>query len=642
MYYYEIYVNDAGYKRKEPLTYSHEEHFPVGSIVAVPLKDRLVIGFVSHLVSKPKFRTKNIENALDLPPLPLNLVHLASWMCKYYASSVGEVTQQFLPKSLLKTHHDETIIINTAVKEPQFQLTPEQKEVVDNITIPDTYLLHGDTGTGKTRVYLELAKKTLLSNKSVILLAPEIGLTAQLTSEFQKCFGSDRVIVIHSRLTEKERIKNWITVLMSKIPLVVIGPRSALFSPIERPGLIIIDESHEISYKQEQAPHYHTTAVAGYLSKITDSILLLGSGTPSIVDYFFATKKEKKILRMIKIANNVVDHTSKVITVDSRERSHFTKSTYISDELIQAIRNSLSKREQSLLFLNRRGTARLVLCELCGWQATCRHCNLPMTYHGDTHTLRCHTCGLIEKALNSCPECQNSNIILRNVGTKAIFEELQNIFPHSKIQRFDTDNKKSERIEQHYESVRSGGIDILIGTQVLIKGFDLPNLSVVGILAGDASLSLPDFTAQERTYQLIRQTIGRVGRGHRDGTVILQTYNPDNSIIKAASKNNWQEFYYNELLDREKYLFPPYCFLLRLKVRRVTPEKCQEAANQLLGLIRSFKVVVDGPAPTIHEKKGNKYEWQLVVKSKARKNLLAIIEILPSGWDFDIDPVDLL
>lgn len=644
MFYYEIIVNSISYQRRDALTYHSAERLAVGAIVRVTLKNTPALGFVVAEVKKPRFATKSILSVPDLPPLPAALVRLALWLAAYYPTGFGSVGQQFLPKSLPGTLEPTEAPAQDTPASPELPpLTTEQKHVLDAIGAPDTYTLHGETGSGKTRVYIELARRVLAQGRSAIILTPEIVLTPQLAQNFGQAFGK-RVLITHSRLTEAARRRIWLQLLQAREPLVVVGPRSALFSPLENVGVIIVDESHEPSYKQEQSPHYHATKVAAQLASLHRAVLVLGSATPSIPDYFLAQQRHKPILRMKALAQSTAHKPAEVHVVDLRNRAEFTRKPYLSNTLLATIERSMQAGEQSLIFLNRRGTARIVLCSNCGWQATCPHCNLPLTYHGDTHTLRCHTCGYAQPARSACPECGNADITFKSLGTKAIVDELTSIFPHARIQRFDNDNKQAERIEQHYDHVRAGKVDILVGTQTLAKGLDLPLLSVVGVVVADTSLYLPDYTAAERTYQLLRQVIGRVGRGHRAGMVVVQTYDPDTVALRAAVENNWQLFYEHELAERRKFLFPPYRHLLKLTCRRASSKSARDVATKLAASLHKIypQIIVDGPSPCFHEKVGAKYEWQLLVKASSRSSLLQIIEQLPSGWAYDIDPTNLL
>ena len=638
----EVLVAGAAYHGGEALTYSNEQPLDQGSIVVVPLRNRRVLGVVINSVSKPSFAVKSILEPADLPPLPKPLIELMAWMKSYYPSSYGIITQQFMPKDLPKKPVDPASAPPLdAINLPP--LTKDQEHVLSDIKGPGTYLLHGETGTGKTRVYIELAKRSIAAGKSAIILTPEIGLTSQLANDFRHVF-QDRVVVIHSQLTEVTRQRLWVSILKQKEPLVILGPRSALFSPLAAVGFIAVDEAHETAYKQDQSPYYHASRVASKLAELHKAPIILGSATPLVTDYYMAEAKGRPILRMEQTARQDVSNESSVSVVDLRDRSKFTKKSYLSDELISAVSATLQQDEQTLLFLNRRGTARVIFCEQCGWQAACPHCDLPLVYHGDTHSMRCHTCEYKSVTPLSCPVCHNASIVFKSIGTKAIVDEVGRLFPDARIMRFDTDNKKTERIEQHYDAVKNGDVDIIIGTQTLAKGLDLPKLGLVGVVIADTSLYFPDFSAEERTYELLSQVLGRVGRGHRAGKAIVQTYAPDSPLLKAILNKDWQTFYQKELEERKTFLFPPFCYLLKLTCRRASLASTQQTASKFANeLSRSgLRIRIEGPAPAFHERIQNKYQWQVVVKAKDRRELIKVVEMLPSGWSYDIDPMNLL
>jgi primosomal protein N' (replication factor Y) len=647
MRYYTVLVQSATYFGSEPLTYQHDRELIVGTLVEVPIGRRTTLGVVVSEVAKPKFTTKNITSIYDnLPPLPAELLKLAVWLPQYYPAPLGAIGQQIMPASFsakLVAAAAEGIAAPMVSAATLPALTAEQKSVLDAMKQPDTYVLHGETGSGKTRVYIEQTLRTLQTGKSVVVLTPEIGLTSQLSAVFRATFG-DRVIVMHSGLTGVERQKAWLKCLFATEPVIVIGPRSALFAPLKSIGLIVIDEFHEPAYKQDQAPHYHAVRVGSMLANLHGATLLLGSATPPVVDYYLAEQRGKPILRMSQSARSTSGHNLHTHIIDLKERANFNRSPHISDALIKAIEKALGSGEQSLLYLNRRGSARLVLCNACGWQALCPHCDLPLTYHSDNHLLMCHTCGFTQPTPSSCPECGNPDIIFTAIGTQALADEAQRLFPAARVQRFDTDNKKAERFEQHYDNVQAGNVDILVGTQVLAKGLDLPNLSVLGVITADTSLSMPDFSAQERTYQLLSQVLGRIGRGHRSGTAIVQTYQPESPILLSSINKDWGTYYANELEERQTFLFPPFVYLLQLTCRRAKSATAEKAAEALADVFRSarLRVTIEGPAPSFHEKIGDKYQWQLVLKSRSRAELLKAITLLPSGWSYDIDPVTLL
>ncbi|MGF7228999.1 MAG: replication restart helicase PriA [Candidatus Saccharibacteria bacterium] len=642
MHYVEILVADQSYHGNEALTYASESALRVGSLAFVPLRSKQVLGVVTACSTiKPSFNTKPIISTPDLPPVPIQLTQLLEWIRTYYPSPLGVAVQQILPKSLPK-REIVPLPIPKKLSQDLPTLTDDQVRAVHAINSPGLHILHGDTGTGKTRVYVELAKQQIENGKSVIVLTPEIGLTSQLAATFQSTFGK-RVVVIHSQLSDSIRQKLWATILKEEEPVIVIGPRSALFSPVKNLGLLVVDESHETAYKQDQSPYYNAIHVASKLAGLWKIPLILGSATPSIADFYVAEQKKRPIIRMTTTASGS-KHTRKLSVVDLKDRGKFAKKSHLSDEMIEAVKQTIVRGEQALLFLNRRGTARVVFCDSCGWQALCPHCDLPLVYHSDTHNMRCHSCDYHSSPPSSCPECHNASVVFKSVGTKAVTDEVMRLFPEARVQRFDTDNKKIERIEHHYDAVKNGEVDIIVGTQTLAKGLDLPKLGLVGVIIADTSLYVPDFSSQERTFQLLSQVMGRVGRGHRDSAVIIQTYNPESPLLKAVLHNDWRTFYNDELLERKQFMFPPYCYLLKLWCRRATQKGAQQAATKLAGELRhaGLKIIVEGPVPSFHEKVTGKFEWQLILKAKQRSELLTVISKLPANWQHDIDPMNLL
>jgi primosomal protein N' (replication factor Y) len=645
MNYYFVWVRSNRYHGSEPLTYASEQRLLTGSIVQVELQKEMVLGLVSGPTTKPRFQTKPVTTVYDLPPVPAHLLKLASWLQVYYPAPLGLIAQQILPANLPQKISEDKL--HTKFIKPRLDslppLTNEQAVALDTMINRDSYLLHGTTGSGKTRLYIELASRAIETGKSAIILTPEISLTSQLAGRFHEIFG-ERVIVMHSQQTPAERREAWLSCLRSKEPLIVIGPRSALFAPVARPGLIVLDEAHEAAYKQEQAPQYQTGRVAAYLSSLTRSTLVLGSATPSVSDYYLAEQKQKPIVSLTQLAQSHDHPATEIVLVDRKEHDLFDRSPFLSKPLISAVEGALKRGEQSLLYLNRRGTARLVMCENCGWQATCPHCDLPLTYHGDKHELRCHSCDHKQSAPSSCPACKHPSIMFKTAGTKAIVEDVQRLFPGARVQRFDTDNAKAERFEQHYEAIKKVEVDILVGTQLLAKGLDLPKLSTLGVLLADTSLYMPDFSAQERTFQLLNQVLGRIGRGHVAGRAIIQSYHPDHQIIQQAIDNDYAGFYKAELETRKLFLFPPYCYLLKLTVRRASIKSAEEAAEKFKDEIRrtGYKVRVEGPAPSFYERIQGKYQWQLIIKATQRSELLKILANLPANWSSDLDPIDLL
>lgn len=642
MWYVEVVVAEATYHKNEPLTYSSNTKLQVGQIVVVPLRQKQVLGLVVAVVGKPRFSAKMIVAAPPLPPLPEALRKLLDWIRTYYPAPLGLTAQLFLPKALPKKP-----LAGLNIEDPTGlhlpPLTAEQTSTLQAVTSPGLHILHGQTGSGKTRIYLELARRSIRQGRSAVILTPEIGLTSQLASIFRASFGN-RVIIVHSGLTETARLQTWQQLLEQDAPMIVIGARSALFSPLRNLGLIIVDEAHEPAYKQDQAPYYHASTVAAKLAAIHGATLILGSATPLVSDYYIASAKKRPILRMTQIAAGGTAKNAIAKVVDLKDRGQFTKSPHLSNDLLKRIQDSLQAKEQVLLFLNRRGTARVIFCERCGWQALCPHCDLPLIYHGDHHLIRCHSCTYSAASPTACPDCQNTSIVFKSIGTKAIAQEVQRLFPEARTMRFDTDNKKNERLETHYNAVHAGDVDIIVGTQTLAKGLDLPRLSLVGVIVADTGLYFPDFSAEERTYQLLSQVLGRIGRGHRHGQAIIQTYAPDSPLLASILSKDWSTFYNKELTERRRFLFPPFCYLLKITCKRATSASAGKAAEAFAQILRSTNnnIIIEGPAPAFHEKLQNKFVWQVIIKAKQRAHLLSVIRQLPSGWSYDIDPMNLL
>lgn len=649
MRYYEMFVADSRYRRDAPLTYSYEERLAPGHVVTVPLQNRVAAGFVLGEVDKPDFATKPIKATMSLHLLPEHCIQLANWLKDYYKSSLGESLRLFAPsapvvRALVLDERqliDQNIELELHLEQP---LTNDQKKALSAIgkSKTTTMLLHGDTGTGKTRVYLDLARQTLEAGRSVIMLTPEIALTSQLEHIFASQLTCP-IFVLHSQLTPAKRKKIWLAVLESSGPVVVIGPRSALFSPVREPGLVILDEAHEPTYKQEQGPRYHAGRVASQLGAITGAKVVMGTATPSVSDYYLA-EQHKALARMTQPAIESRHGKIESEVIDIKDRTNFTKDYYLSNQLIEAIHSTLATKKQVMIYLNRRGSARLILCNKCGWQSLCPNCDIPLVYHGDEHITRCHICGYKSPPPLNCPECGNPDIIYKSVGTKALIDSVAKLFPEYRVQRFDSDNASGERIHEVYHRLRKGEIDILVGTQLLAKGFDLPKLGLVGIIAAETSMALPDYTSEERAFQLLYQVMGRVGRGHGHGRVVIQIYDPNNVVVQAAITRDYQKFYKHTLKQRQEFRFPPFSYLLRLVCRRATYTGAQKAAENLAKELASRKLAVEivGPTPSFYSRRGRYYYWQLVVKSKQRDHLLKLTEIIPSNWMIDLDPIDLL
>lgn len=645
MRYYEVAVSSGRYHGLAPLTYSHNSSVKVGSLVTVKMKTASVNGIIMSETKKPSYKTRAIEKVTDITPLTSESLQLLNWIVSYYPGPLGLITSLFLPSSFTTKQAIDGAQTPTKHSSKLPPLTKDQGEAIKIIDSADrqSFVLHGITGSGKTRVYLELARRQLDSDKSALILTPEIGLTPQLVNFFSNHL-KNQIILVHSNLSAAQKNKLWVQIHNNRSPIVVIGPRSALFAPVHDIGLIVVDEFHDSAYKQEQVPYYRTSRVAAALAKIHSAKLVMGSATPDISELYLAAKKNVPIINMEKLAVSAITAPTRVSVVDIKNKQLFSKNPYFSDLLLDAITQTLEERNQTLIFLNRRGSARQILCQSCGWQAVCPNCDLPLTFHADKYDITCHTCGYTTSTPTNCPKCASADILYRIIGTKYVEAELKKLFPDKKIMRFDSDNKKLEKLEQHFAAIEKGGVDILIGTQILAKGLDLPNLGLVGVVNADSSLAFPDYTAEERTYQLISQIIGRIGRGHTPGVAIIQTHNVNNLAINLAINKKWGEFYEYQIKQRQLYGFPPFYHMARLSVRkksRLTAAKSAEnLAKHIASHVKGVKVM--GPSPRFYEKSKQGYSWQIIVKSAHRDRLIQTIKTLPSGWTYDLDPSNLL
>ena len=645
MKYYLIAPAKTFHSSDNLLTYSSETPLKIGQIVEIPLGRQSTIGIFVKNTTQPDFDTKSITIIIYEQPLPKKLVDALFWLSSYYRCPLSTVIQAALPRGITKNRRGKLPEAPniTPIDNP---LNSAQRAAIRAIeeNPANTILLHGITGSGKTNIYIELCARTLAKNQSVILLVPEIALTSQLVRNFQQHFKN--ITLLHSNLTESLRHQLWEKILTDNQPQVIIGPRSALFAPVQDLGLIIIDEAHEPAYHQEQNPKYSASLLAGKLAKT-----VLGTATPLISDYYLC-KSHNAIVEVNQLAIESDKHTS-ISVIDLKDHSDFTKSRILSNQLIESIKASLANHTQSMLFHNRRGTAPMTICDKCGWQALCPNCFLPLVLHADAFQMRCHTCARNFPVPTACPECKNASIHHKGFGTKLIEDELHRLFPSAKIARFDMDTDDDLKLTKIYDEVYRGDYDIIVGTQMIAKGFDFPRLTTLGIVQADAGLSLPDFSSEERTFQLITQVIGRAKRGHQNSNIFIQSFQPDHPIISLASQSDYASFYNYLVQKRQQSKLPPYSFLLKLSVTyktetatvkniRTLYKKVIQTAKQLQ--IPENRIVVSPPMPAFHERTSTGYTWQLVIKAKSRQNLLDIFDHLPKNnyLHYDFDPISLL
>jgi len=514
---------------------------------------------------------------------------------------------------------------------------------------PPVFLLFGVTGSGKTEIYLRALAQVIAAGKRGICLIPEIALTQQTVERFANRFPG-RVAVLHSGLSLGEQFDEWQWIMEGKCD-VVIGPRSALFAPLPSLGLIIIDEEHEWTYKQEdKSPRYHARDVAIRLAQLSDAVVILGSATPDIGSFHKAQQDEYQLVELKeRITPRGYSPLPEVGIVDLREELKAGNTSLLSRSLLAGMKETLAQGEQIVLFLNRRGTATFVRCRNCGFVFRCPRCSIALTYHSAEKRLICHRCRYSIMVPQRCSRCSRRNLRFLGIGTQRVEEEIRHFFPEARLLRWDRDViTRRYAHEELLRNFREHKADVLIGTQMIAKGLDLPQVTLAGIISADTGLNFPDFRSSERTFQLLCQVAGRAGRGVKVGKVIIQTYSPDNYIIEAAARHDYLGFYYKEIDYRRRYNYPPFSQLVRLVYSHTNEELCRREAERVYRLILGEKAregMVDfniiGPVPAFALRARGKYRWQLFLRGPDSTRMLSRLT-LPRGWTIDVDPVGMV
>ncbi|CAN5411913.1 hypothetical protein BH09CHL1_BH09CHL1_06180 [soil metagenome] len=538
-------------------------------------------------------------------------------------------------------------------------LTPDQQRVWSSLNESlasdetSTILLRGVTGSGKTELYLRAIGWCLRNGKQAIILAPEIALASQLVRRVAARFP-EQTAILHSGLGPTERLDTWLAIAAGERN-VVVGPRSALFAPLDDIGVIVLDEEHEPSYKQENEPRYHARTVAERLASEHTAVLILGSATPSIETAARAAQgsiREERLHTRVNPTTGGGEATlelPQVEIVDLRLELHRGNPSLISDSLKRSIDAALTSGEQALLFLNRRGTATVVLCGDCGHTLMCPYCEIPHVYHEDRKRLICHRCGFTAIPPNRCPEC-GGHMQFLGAGTQRLAQVAQATFPRARVARWDQDAvRKRGAQEKLLAQIERREFDIVVGTQMIAKGLDLPHVTVVGVVQADSLLQLPDFRAAERTFQLVTQVAGRAGRRRSGSKVVVQSYHPAHYAILAAANHDVDAFYAEEIEFRRRQRYPPFTRLIRYVVRRSSDEQCAAEADSLVRLLtrhtkeRGIEIELLGPTPAFAYRIAGHYQWQLILKSSPAdmERLLDELPTLP-GWVVDVDPIQLI
>lgn len=517
---------------------------------------------------------------------------------------------------------------STIESTPFFQLNEEQeiafqaiRQAIFNQTF-QTFLLHGVTGSGKTEVYLHAVRETLQLKKNVLILLPEIALTPQAVSHFRNKFGN-QVAVLHSQMSDQQRFQEWWSIKNGKCSIVV-GARSAIFAPLQNIGLIVVDEEHDLSYKQQDSPQYHARDLAVKLASVEKAVVILGSATPCAESYYNWQQKKYILLTLKNRANQKDLPPCEIINLKKTKR--FPGIFYLSYPLVNELQETLEAGKQSIIFLNRRGYSAFLSCSTCETPVLCENCSIAMTWHKRKNQLICHYCGFQQPGLTRCSECEGSNFTEEGIGTQRIERDLQKLFPRANFLRLDRDNvTKRNDLENHLAKIREGKVQIIIGTQLISKGHDFPNIGLVCVILADMALNIPDFRSSERCFQLLSQVSGRGGRGKSGkGKTLFQSYNPNHFTIQSAQTNNYENFMERELETRELLRNPPYTRLILLRISGEKENALQENAMKLGDFIQNqtpTNLEVLGPIEAPIYKVNKRFYWNILLKSDSGRLL---------------------
>lgn len=669
---------------QEFLTYKIPENLlpilKIGQLVEFPLRKNPKTGLVWQIIStEPSFKTSEISKILNEEPLltPLQ-IELVNFIKDYYFTPLFKVLKFFIPSKIFKgkemrLNKKTKKEVKLPTKKEFSRLSPDQQKAFDTIinsieqknstqtgenttSSPPSlnkFLIHGITGSGKTEIYIHLARYFLDKGQQVLILVPEISLTPQTVEYFESRIQI-KAAVIHSRLSEGEKFKAWKDIKSNQKPL-VIGSRSAIFAPFTNLGIIIIDEEHELSYKQDQAPRYLTHTIAEKIQQIAENSfppriipLILGSATPSIETAY--NYRDSTIYLRERIGTATLPD---IKIVDMREEFRKGNKSIFSDTLMDELNKTLAGGNQAILFLNRRGSASSIVCRDCGYKLTCPNCDIPMTYHAKTlgtPVVICHHCGQIGKIPINCPNCKGPNIRFLGIGTERIEEDTKKLFKNARIARADRDTtSRKTSFEQIYSSFKKGDVDILIGTQMIAKGLHIPNVNLVGVILADIGLNMPDFRTSERNFQLLTQVAGRAGRSEEKGTVIIQTYTPDHAALIAAKDHDYNSFYQMEKSQRGILRYPPFIKMAKLSIENKIFLKAKKEAEDLETILKKTlsanpniqkEITETTVYPAFIIRLHSKYRYRILIKGENPSKLLKLIDPkLLENVKIDIDPI---
>lgn len=636
----------------------------VGKRAEIMFGNRKTTGFIINISDSipescpvDESKIKPVKRIIDKEPLfGKELIEMASWISRYYLCTLGEAIFSMIPSGRRDSSAGGFSFEEDKVSKTKNQLSPEQEKAVNDILeisknpvkpASQFHYVYGPTGTGKTEVFLQLAEKILEQGKGVIYLVPEISLTGQVAQSIFDRFGNTAAI-LHSGLTASQRLTQWHRI-MHKEARVVVGARSAIFAPMPDLGLVIIDEEHDGSYKSGNNPRYHARQVSMHRCARLGIPLVMGSATPSVEAW---SGMENGIIYRHTLTKRLAGGT--MPHINCINLNNFNNDGCISKPLEDEINNTLKQKKQTILFLNRRGFTHFFRCNSCGYELICKNCSIPLTYHKVENRLRCHYCGWSINPPQSCPECGSLDIGSSGFGTEFIESETKAKFPNARIIRVDTDAiTKKEQLLEKLDEFRKGNYDIMLGTQMVAKGLNFPNLQLVGVIMADAGLHMPDFRAGERTFSLITQVAGRAGRYFPDGKVFVQTYSPGREPVLFACKNAVEAFYNYELTQRSLMEFPPFSRLLRIVFRSFSKEAAYKTAfeaSKILGQMNVKGAEIIGPAECPIERINSNWRYQILLKGKSIIPLQSMAREILNNYthnqnvyiEYDVDPVSLL
>jgi len=639
----------------DTLTYSSNVLLPIGTLVEIPIGKGRCYGFVvgyepvkpNNVDIKEIFSVSNEESFFGEKNL-----EFYRWVSDYYHYPLGEmlslVIPTFSPKRK-KKKEDQKEITSIAHEGPLVNLTEEQIKALGLLS-SDKNLLHGVTGSGKTEVYIEIMKDVLRQGKSVLLIVPEIALTPQLIKRVSVHFNG-AISILHSEVSKAEKYHHWMDLKKGRSHL-CIGARSAIFSPMENIGLVVVDEEQDPSYKQEDRLRYNARDLAFVLGKIYGAKVILSSATPSAESYYNAKEGKYSYVTIKNRVRQLCLPTT--VLIDLKEAKMVSRN--FSAELIKQIKETLAKKEQVILYINRRGYSNSIICNECGTRISCPKCSITLTEHKGKKVLLCHYCGYERDLPNYCTACGGHELKAIGSGTERIFEEIETLFPKARVLRMDSDAVKGrKKLNDVIDKISKKEVDIIVGTQLVGKGHDFPEVTLVGIINADANLYLPDFRASERTFHQIMQVSGRAGRTSQ-GKVVLQTYLPEHFAIKMAINNDYDGFYKEELNNRNEVTYPPFTNLVDVKISATAKGDAAKTASEVADVIKKvikdhkLKVILLGPTPATILQINKRYRYHVLLKSQSRSCLHKLIKLFNYSYkrnkkvriNIDVDPYTLL